>query len=64
MSLLRKLFIRGASGNEAEVTENKELLVKQLDVSTQLNQYLQQDTLNEILIELQEINKTLKKIYQ
>jgi len=64
MSLLRKLFIRGASGNEAEVTENSELLVKQLDVSTQLNQYLQQDTLNEILIELQEINKTLKKIYQ
>ncbi len=64
MSLLRKLFIRGANGNEAEVTENNELLVKQLDVSTQLNQYLQQDALNEILIELQEINKTLKKIYQ
>ena len=61
MSLLRRLFIRGESGNVAEVNEDKELLV-----NTGLNQPLDntEELLQEILLELKEQTKILKKIYQ
>jgi hypothetical protein len=61
MSLLRRLFIRGESGNVAEVNDDKELLV-----NTGLNQpmYNNEELLQEILKELQEQTKMLKKIYQ
>ena len=61
MSLLRRLFIRGESGNVADVNDDKELLV-----NTGLNQplYNNEELLQEILKELQEQNRMLKKIYQ
>lgn len=61
MSLLRRLFIRGESGNVAEVNDDKELLV-----NTGLNQPLDntEELLQEILLELKEQTKILKKIYQ
>ena len=61
MSLLRRLFIRGESGNVAEVNEDKELLV-----NTGLKQPLDntEELLQEILLELKEQTKILKKIYQ
>lgn len=61
MSLLRRLFIRGESGNVADVNGDKELLV-----NTGLNQplYNNEELLQEILKELQEQTKILKKIYQ
>lgn len=61
MSLLRRLFIRGESGNSAEVNDQNELLVNTgLNVPLDNNEEL----LQEILSELQEQTKILKKIYK
>ncbi len=66
MTYFKKTIIQGtdSDGNAIDILSSDENELKTINETANLNQYTQLELLTLMYEELQQINKTLKKIYQ